>query len=502
MSPPQKPPTLGLSFLRRAALGALIIFALTTTTTATAVLLEVKGAADIFDRISVPIPGINEQGVLDDVDPGGPQTILVLGADRRYQDIKEKNPVRSDTMMLVRLDPSKGATAVMSIPRDLRVDIPGFGAWKINQAYALGGPKLSVKTVRQLLGIPINHVVNVHFGGFRRAVDRLECVYADVDRRYYHTNLGLPAYLQYAEIDVPAGYQKLCGQDALDYVRYRHGDNDFVRAARQQDFLRQAKDQFGVSKLFSDRRTLLQIFAHYAQTDIRGTDAILRLLKLIFESASHPIQEVTFPGEDGPNGEYVTVDPFRLDRAVYRFLNAKGSPGPRGDAEATKTAKQRAQRRQNRRRPPGVPPGLILAPAPGLEQAAALDARVDFPVYYPELMPVGGQYIQSDGRAYDIYDRSHQRYRAYRIVVNTGEVGQYFGVQGMTWKAPPVLDNPSERRRMAGRTYELFFDGDRLRLVAWRTPHAVYWVSNTLLHTLTNRQMLAIARSLTRSTAR
>jgi polyisoprenyl-teichoic acid--peptidoglycan teichoic acid transferase len=501
MLPNQPPPRLGLGFLRRAALGALVIFLLATTTTATAVLLEVKGAADVFDRFSVPIPGIQEKGVLDDVDPGGPQTILVLGSDRRYQDIKLKNPTRSDTMMLIRLDPSKGATAVMSIPRDLRVTIPGYGTDKINQAYALGGPKLSVKTVRELLQIPINHVVSVNFGGFRRAVDRLGCVYADVDRRYYHSNLGLPASLQYAEINVPAGYQKLCGQDALDYVRFRHGDNDFVRAARQQDFLRQAKDQFGVTNLFSDRKTLLSIFAHYAQTDIRGTDAILRLLKLIFESANHPIQEVTFPGEDGPDGAYVTVDTFRLDHSVYRFLNAKASPGPRGDATAT-AAKKQAQRRQPKRRPAGVPLGLVQAASPGIDEAVALDPRLDFPVYYAPLMPVGGQYIQSDRRAYDLYDRSHQRYRAYRMVINTGEIGQYYGIQGTTWKAPPILDNPSERRRMAGRTYELFFDGDRLRVVAWRTPNAVYWVSNTLLHTLTNRQMLAIARSLTRYAGR
>ena len=65
--------------------------------------------------------------------------------------------------------------------------------------------------------------------------------------------------------------------------------------------------------------------------------------------------------------------------------------------------------------------------------------------------------------------------------------------------APPILDDPSERRRMGGRTYELFYDGHRLRIVAWRTPRAVYWVSNTLMRTLTNRQMLAIARSLKRA---
>ncbi|CAB4878353.1 unannotated protein [freshwater metagenome] len=71
-------------------------------------------------------------------------------------------------------------------------------------------------------------------------------------------------------------------------------------------------------------------------------------------------------------------------------------------------------------------------------------------------------------------------------------------MQGTNWKAPPILDSPSERRRMRGRSYDLFYDGSRLRIVSFRTPRAVYWISNTLTNTLTNRQMLAIARSLTR----
>ena len=71
-------------------------------------------------------------------------------------------------MMLIRLDPEKDATAVMSIPRDLKATIPGHGVDKINAAYSLGGPKLAVTTVRSLLDIPINHVVNVNFGGFSR----------------------------------------------------------------------------------------------------------------------------------------------------------------------------------------------------------------------------------------------------------------------------------------------------------------------------------------------
>ena len=174
---------------------------------ASAGLLEVKDLVTVIKEESQGhvIPGL--KGALDDVPAGKPQTILVLGSDRRFVDIKQDNPARSDTMMLVRLDPSKEATAVMYIPRDLKVPIqvPGGGidTTKINAAYSYGGPALAVKTVRNLLHIPINHVVNVNFGGFQRAVNRLGCVYVDVDRRYYHSNAGLPVSAQYAEINVP-----------------------------------------------------------------------------------------------------------------------------------------------------------------------------------------------------------------------------------------------------------------------------------------------------------
>jgi polyisoprenyl-teichoic acid--peptidoglycan teichoic acid transferase len=488
-TPNERPPRLGLRLLTRAALAMLLITLLSAASVATAVLLEVKKDADIFQREQIPIPNI--KGALDGVSAGGPQTILVLGSDRRYADIKAKNPVRSDTMMLVRLDPSKSATAVMNIPRDLKVTIPGHGEDKINAAYAIGGPSLSVRTVKSLLHIPINHVVNVNFHGFKHAVDRVGCVYVDVDRHYFNNNN--PPYgggPDYATINVPAGYQRLCGQDALDYVRYRHFDSDLVRAARQQDFLRQAKDQVGVSKIFGDREALLKIFGKYTQTDIRGTTAILRLLKLVAESAGHPVQEIHFPGVAGPT--YVTATQSALQQAVHDFLNAQGSSKPRGQGTPAKSAPHR------RRTHAGVPPGLVLNKNLGEDQGIALATHLKFPVYYPKLMSARGAYRVDDRRAYDIYDRGKHRYRAYRIVVSEGDIGQYYGIQGMNWSAPPILDNPSETRTLNGRKFELFFDGSRLRLVAYRHKNDVYWVSNTLLESLTNKQMLAIAESLTR----
>ena len=117
----EKPPRPGRGLLKRAALGSVLISLFAATAVASAGLLEVDQLITIVKTESAPIPGI--EGALDDVDPGKPQTILVLGSDRRFVDIKEKNPVRSDTLLLVRLDPARGVTAVMSIPRDLKVNI-------------------------------------------------------------------------------------------------------------------------------------------------------------------------------------------------------------------------------------------------------------------------------------------------------------------------------------------------------------------------------------------
>ena len=485
---PEPPPRLAWSMWKRFLVGALAIVVLTAAATATAALLQVKQVVTVFKENSQPIKGIGD--ALDGVKAGQPQTILVLGSDRRYIDVVQKNPVRSDTIILVRLDPHKEATAVLNIPRDLKTDIvlPGgrIVTDKINAAYALGGPKLAVKTIKRVFGIPINHVVNVNFGGFRRAVNRLGCVYADVDRKYFNDN-NPPAGggARYAVIDIEAGYQKLCGQDALDYVRFRHLDTDLVRAARQQDFLRQAKEQIGVGKLFSDRNALLKIFARYTQTDIRSEEAVLRLLKLVVTSAGHPIREVHFRGEAGPT--YVTSTQEQIMRTVDEFLNVQSSSGPRTGGSSKKEKKSKKGQ---------LAPGLQRDRINGEDQAISSARKLPFPVYFPTVSLTGSTYAKLP-RTYDIFDRAHHRYRAYRIVVDAPGIGEYYGIQGMNWTAPPILDNPSETRKMAGREYDLFFDGSRLRLVSWRTKRAVYWVSNTLLETLTNAQMLGIARSLT-----
>ena len=431
---------------------------------------------------------------LPDVPAGEPQSILVLGTDKRYGDEKAGKPVRSDTMMVVHLDPDRGSTAVMSLPRDLVVPIPGHGRGRINSAYATGGVGLAVKTVNEL-GFDVSHVVGVDFGGFQRVVNRLGCVYVDVDRRYFNDNdPPVASATNYATIDLRPGYQRLCGGDALDFVRFRHLDDDFVRAARQQEFLRQAKGQIAVARAFGDRHELLKILADYSESDLAHASnaELFGLVKLVYAATRRPVREVPFPATERRPDESLVVSPQRLQAAIERFEHlpapaprrsrAGGAP-KRGNGGGTRSAT-------------GVVTDRVGGETHALPIAAKLGDKL--PVFYPRTRMSAGGYSRDSPRAYEIEHNGGGSHPAYRIVLSQGESGQYYGVQGTTWRSPPILRGPHMTRRMRGRTYSVYSDGGRIRVVAWRSKRAVYWVSNTLSGRLSNAQMLAVARSLVR----
>ena len=460
---------------------ALVIFA-SAGATAVAAFHEVDKVVKAF-RTN---PALKLGNQLADTDPGEAQTIMILGSDRRPKDnVEGGSGARSDTIMLVRLDPDKDATALMSLPRDLKVEIPGHGTDKINAAYDLGGPRLTVRTVKQLTGLSINHVINVSFGGFWRAVNAVGCVYGDIDRRYYNDSA------EYTYINVQPGYQRLCGRKALQYVRFRHEDNDLVRSARQQDFLRQAKQQVNASDLIARHDRLVKIFGRNTTTDerLRSRTEVLRLLKLAVFSAGRPIQEIHFEGLIGPS--YVEASDDRVKKLVDEFLQVEDTPGPRGNIER----KDRPKRKR-----PTNPEAAGLEDATTFGREVAVQAVEQglgkrLPVLYPRLRTKGSVYA-GPPRVYRIFANG-KTYPAYRMVINRAVgVGEYYGVQGTTWKDPPILDDASETRKIGRREYELHYDGDRLRLVAWRTDKGSYWISNTLLQSLSEAQMMGIAKSV------
>ena len=186
-----------------------------------------------------------------------PTTILLLGTDHANTD-ERVTFRRSDSILLVRTDPDRHRIAYLSIPRDLKVAIPGQGDAKINAAFQLGGPALAARTVKAFTGLPINHVAVVDFGTFEALIDALGGVTVDVPAPILSNRFDCP----YATAERCArwpgwrfakGPQEMNGRRALVYSRIRENrlnpsESDVTRGERQQRVL-----QALASKLTSPR---------------------------------------------------------------------------------------------------------------------------------------------------------------------------------------------------------------------------------------------------------
>ena len=240
--------------------------------------------------------------------------------------------------------------------------------------------------------------------------------------------------------------------------------------------------------MISKRNKLLRIFSHYTASDLDSRSGILRLLRLAIASAGQPIREVHFAVKQGPS--YVYARPAVVKRTVKQFLGVQQSTGPRGQLVPKGLKARRTARRQAA--------NLESAPAAGREwalQAVSAGVKV-YPIYYPTKRTLGALYL-AQPRVYNIVEHNGKQHPAYRMVIKKGIVGEYYGIQGTTWKSPPILDGPHETHTIHGRKFDYYWDGTRLRLVAWHGRNgAVYWLSNTLLLTLSNKQMTSIAASI------
>jgi LCP family protein required for cell wall assembly len=450
------------------------------------------------------------QSQLQSIEGGKPQNFLILGSDERPTD---EDQGRSDTTILMRIDPEKDLISLFSLPRDLKVNIPGHGIDRLNAAYTYGGPKLTLETVKQVTGVEVNHVVNVDFLGFADAVNAIDCVYIDVDRHYFNDNTGVAVQDQYAEIDIEAGYQRLCGLKALQYVRYRHEDNDLVRAARQQDFLREARQGVPPGKLLSDRNQLIDIFKKYTTSDINDIGTLVDLFKLLIAARNAPVKEVQFKGDiGGPNASYVTASNEQIRDAVEEFMgegvepqDAEGEPPekPAGEPKKPEKDEPKPDKPEQQDEEPKV--DLVDSAGAGQLYAEAVDSKeYDEPIYYPTQLNPGAE-LTDDSRAIKIDGPgSKEVYYGYKIVAAFQALSYtaYYGISGTDWRDPPILAKPSETREIDGTEYLLFYDGDRLRVVGWKDAKASYWVNNTLGQLLSEDQMLGIATATRKADGR
>jgi LCP family protein required for cell wall assembly len=261
---------------------------------------------------------------------GKPVNILLIGSDRRADARDAGDKGRSDTMLLLRLDPQARTISMLSLPRDLYVDIPGYMKDRVNVAYTIGGPTLVGKMFEQLTGLPVNHYIDINFTGFVNIVDKLGGIYVDVDRRYY-TPLGAG----YMDINLQPGYQRLDGHQAIRFVRFRHdGAGDFNRMVRQQIFLheveRQAK-RWSITQLPG----LITAFTKNAHSDIRlglptdsGTNTLFGLAKTMLGLNTSRVYQAHITGTPVMVGtaSVLQVDPTELTAAVNDFTDPKQAP--------------------------------------------------------------------------------------------------------------------------------------------------------------------------------
>jgi hypothetical protein len=341
--------------------------------------------------------------------------------------------------------------------------------------------------------------VNVDFTGFARAVNAIGCVYVDVDRRYYIApNSGT------SEINLQPGYQALCGFDALSFARYRHTDNDIVRAARQQVFLREARAKVPPSRLIEDRKKLVKIFTTYTSSDIGSAEEMLQVLRLFFDLRGAPIKEIHFNGTLGPS--YVTATPDEIHTAVNQFLGVEGTPGPAGSSAKPKKPVEAQQPPDHTKSTPASKnkssshelPATLTRTSYGKQLAQQIKARKEkVPVFYPTILEEGSDYAQKP-RVYKVNGKGdqsppHDERAAYKWVFSLPTLGDYYGFEGTRWKDPPILSATHQDRTIGDRDYKLYYDGDRLRMVAWQTDDGSFWLSNSLIETISNEDMLKIA---------
>ncbi len=248
--------------------------------------------------------------------PDRPTNILVIGSDRRSR--KGGNGL-SDTLILVRLDFKRNFISMMSFPRDLWVDIPGHGPSKLNNAYAFGANKLAIQTITELTGEPINYFFNVDFNAFRRLVNDAGGIFLDVDRHYFNDNSGSGD--NFEQLDIKPGYQKLRGSDALDYVRYRHGDSDFGRIARQQAFLSELKR---TSRSARGLDNIIEAIHDEVQTNLNSTGRLKDFLEFGLSTEKERIArvQVGLTGDGMRNGQYAAfTSPALVRKAVDEWKN-------------------------------------------------------------------------------------------------------------------------------------------------------------------------------------
>lgn len=429
------------------------------------------------------------------VDPPSATDILVLGSDKRANNAAGVES-RSDTIMIVHVDPDNNYLSVLSLPRDLKVEIPGYGMGKLNAAYADGGPKLTVKTVEQLTKVKIDQYLQIDFQAFQDITNALGGVYVDVDRRYYRNS----ADQTYEAIKLSPGYQLLNGSDALDYVRFRHDLNlDFGRMERQQRFLSAAREQISGLGLILKLPGLISALAKNVETTISPMQLQKLALWAVRLDGSR-IRQISITGDTPTIGDvsYVVAAPGAVDNAVSKLITPPAATGSTSVSNGSTTSEASTTTTTEEST------AFITDPTK-IENAhlwSLLAASTSFPVMAPGYLPPGFLYVDhrpADGETYDIKPGDSNKpglKMVYRLTNSVGTVTDlYMGIMETSWTGAPAASKGTEVK-YNGTTFTIVGTNQKAERIWWRQGNTLYWVSNTLTFDVTKKQLLKVAESM------
>lgn len=272
------------------------------------------------------IPSLLTLGV-----PQAPYTVLLMGTDVTYSrvapghQIGDKNAFtgRSDTMMLVMIDPQRKTVRGLNIPRDTMVMIPSYGFQKINAANAIGGPRLAAQTVSDLLNINVDHFVVLNVQGLVDAVNELGGITVQVPKKMSYMD-----WTAKLKIDLDPGLHTLTGNQAMGFVRFRHDDlGDIGRIQRQQIFM-----QAVIAKVLNPTSwlhvpKLIEITNRNLLTDMSQIQ-LLQAFNLVRQVPKEQIQFAMLPGHFGSYGSWVP-DEYEANRLVERMNGVAEGPDDR-----------------------------------------------------------------------------------------------------------------------------------------------------------------------------
>ena len=239
--------------------------------------------------------------------------IMVLGVDQRGSET-----ARADTIIIISMNNDTDEVAMISIPRDSRVEIPGRGLDKINHAMAYGGINLMRATVEKLLGVPIHHYVYTNFAGFEHIVNALGGVTIDVEKQMV---VGYTA--GYERVKLDPGIQRLNGKQALAYVRFRQdSEGDFGRMRRQQQFIKAVANEALQTKSLLKLPQILEQTASYVRTDMSIMHALNTARRAIGALDVGEIETISLKGSGTmiKGVSYILLDMDFLEDTIQKYI--------------------------------------------------------------------------------------------------------------------------------------------------------------------------------------